>query len=68
MHFSNQCIEALYVLLQLVKLMEQCWETEPDARPSMAQVANTMHSIAKAVKKRVREEHVSKVKHHNAAS
>ena len=52
--------------MQLVKLMEDCWRTEPDERPSMAHVANIMHNIAQTVKRRVRSEHVSKVKSHQA--
>ena len=42
--------------MQLVKVMEDCWSSEPDKRPTMAQVAHTMHSIAQTVKRRVRAE------------
>ncbi len=46
--------------MQLVKVMEDCWNTEPDKRPTMAQVAHSMHSIAQAVKRRARTEHQSR--------
>ncbi len=49
--------------MQLVKIMEDCWNTEPDKRPTMAQVAHSMHSIALAVKKRARTEHQSRATH-----
>ncbi|KAL0044448.1 hypothetical protein WJX82_007178 [Trebouxia sp. C0006] len=50
-------------LPQLVKVMEDCWNTEPDKRPTMAQVAHSMHSIAQAVKRRARTEHQSRITH-----
>ncbi|KAA6425492.1 MAG: hypothetical protein FRX49_04390, partial [Trebouxia sp. A1-2] len=50
-------------LPQLVKVMEDCWNTEPDKRPTMAQVAHSMHSIAQAVKRRARTEHQTRATH-----
>ena len=65
-HHTSICLMVLtvkHVSMQLVKVMEDCWSTEPDKRPTMAQVAHSMHSIAQAVKKRARTEHQSRAAH-----
>jgi hypothetical protein len=46
----------LYVLWQVVRLVQQCWEQDPSARPSMAEVAERLRVIIETAKSRARVE------------